>query len=282
MALLFAAGHPARLTRESPMLAIDTRSADTSAWAGVRPDQAPTTDPGRSAADLVGGQAAPLSVDTVLWNLSSPAERLALLADAQGQALAQAQPAPTGGDSCTVEVRYTPVALGASHAFVVTTDADSQTYFRGGPSEGGPSGGSSGQLGSASGGSSGGSSRSGTVDGSGSSNSSSPGSARGGPGDNNGPWGPIVTDYGAYRPGTIDWLPGAPSDHVATVRGNCDAIDRAMAGTADAIEAAQIPYNPLAANSNATARTIVEGAGLTAPDPSQWVPGWNTSLPIGR
>jgi hypothetical protein len=254
------------------MQAVDTSLGSSTASLGYALDDPLTT------AERMATMQAPLSVDSVLWNLSTPGERMALLADAAAEPQTVAQ----AGGQCTVEVRYTPVALGASHAFVVTTDADSQNYYRGGPSGGGPSSGSSGQLGSASGGSSGESSRSGSSDGSGSSNSSSPGSGRGGVGQNNGPWGPIVTDYGAYRPGTIDWLPGAPSDPVATIPGNCDAIDRSMAATADAIEAAQIPYNPLTTNSNATARTIVEEAGLTPPQPSRWVPGWDTNLPIGR
>jgi hypothetical protein len=226
--------------------------------------------------------AAPLSVNTVLWNLSTPAERAQLLAQAEPTQLAQAAPTPTPAptsEMCTVELRYNPVALGANHAFVVTTDRDSQSYFRGGPSAGGPSSGSSGALGSGSGGSSGGSSRSNSSDGSNSSNSSSPGSGRGGIDQNNGPWGPIVVDHGAYRPGTIDWNPDAVVQRVTTVPGNCDRLDRAFATTADAVERAVIPYNPLSTNSNATARTILEGGGITAPRPSEWVPGWNTQLP---
>lgn len=232
----------------------------------VLPQRSPT------AIDPTTGPA-PAHVNSVLWNLSSPAER--------GVLLAQAAPAAAqGGATCTVELRYNPVALGANHAFVVTTDADSQNFYRGGPTAGGPGSGSSGQLGSASGGSSGGSSRSGSSDGSGSSNASSPGSARGGAGRNNGPWGPIVTDRGAYRPGTIDWNPDAVRQTVEVRRGSCDARDAAFARAADRVEASVIPYNPLSTNSNATARTILESAGIRAPDPSVWAPGYRTELPL--
>lgn len=219
----------------------------------------------------------PLHVPTSLWTLSSVAERRVLLAHAE------APPARLpAGEACTVEVRYNPVALNAKHAFVVTTDGDSQNFFRGGPSAGGPSGGSSGQLGSATGGSGSGSSNSGSSNSGGSGNSSSPGSSRGGAGANNGGWGPIVVDQGAYRQGTIDWNPEAIVQQVLTQPGNCDALEARMSHAANAVQSAQIPYNPLSANSNATARTILEGAGVTPPTPSAWVPGWNTNLPTGR
>jgi hypothetical protein len=251
------------------MTSINAATDRTADFNAARLPTDTATDPGRLF------DAAPLSVDTVLWNLSSPAERAQLLAQSAPVTLAQATPP---AETCTVEVRYNPVALGASHAFVVTTDGDSQMYFRGGPSEGGPSSGASGAIGSGSGGSSGGSSRSNSSDGSNSSNGSSPGSGRGGAGENNGPWGPIVVDHGAYRPGTIDWNPAAVVQHVTTQPGNCDRIDRDFAATANAVENAVIPYNPLSTNSNATARTIIEGAGIAAPRPSEWVPGWDTRL----
>lgn len=209
------------------------------------------------------------------------------------QAVQPAQGQPTQGQaapSCTVEVRYTPVVGGlANHAFVTTTDADSTNYFRGGPSGGGPGGSSSGQLGSATGGSVSGSSNSNSSDSSGSSNpsnsspsanGSSPGASRGGPGANNGPWGPIVTDYGRYVPGTVDYTTDPSGQQtVAVTPGNCDAIEGQLTRHADDIEAAQIPYNPLGANSNATARELIERSGLPQVDPVVRVPGWGTQLP---
>lgn len=207
------------------------------------------------------------------------------VAPAHGQP-AQGQLTP----SCTVEVRYTPVAGGlANHAFVTTTDADATNYFRGGPSGDGPGSSSSGQLGSATGGSVSSSSNSNSSDSSGSSNpsnsspsanGSSPGASRGGPGANNGPWGPIATDYGRYVAGTVDYTTDPSGQQtVAVTPGNCDAIEGQLARHADDIEAAQIPYNPLGANSNATARELIERSGLPQVDPVVWAPGWGTQLP---
>ena len=247
-------------------MGVDLNANASGAAPGMLADRALGRDADR-AVDF-GNMPPPANVETVLWNLSSPVERQALLAQA---------PAET----CTVEVRYNPVALGASHAFIVTTDSNSQNYFRGGPSGDGPSSGPSGQLGSASGGSSGGSSRSGSSDGSDSSNGSSAGSGRGGPDRNNGPWGPIVTDMGAYRRGTIDWNPDAQRQVVEVRTGSCDAREAVFADTARRVQDAVIPYNPLSSNSNATARTIIESAGIWA-TPDAFVPGWVTQLPIGR
>lgn len=113
-----------------------------------------------------------------------------------------------------------------------------------------------------------------------SSNGSSPGSSCGGPGVNNGPWGSIRTDYGAYLPGTIDYTAEPTGQQTVTVLpGTCDALEGRLAGHADDIEAAQIPYNPLGSNSNSTARELLERAGLLEVRPVVWAPGWDTQLP---
>ena len=193
---------------------------------------------------------------------------------------AQPAPASTPSPTCSVDVRYTPVALGANHSFVTTTDSNSTQYFRGGPSAGGPSSGASGALGSASSGSQSQSSGSGSSHSSDSSNGSSPGSGRGGPGRNNGPWGPIQTDHGLYRPGTVDWTTNPVAiQHVKTLPGTCDSIDHQLATHADEIDRAQIPYNPLSTNSNAVARQILAESGINPGRPVVWAPGWNTQLP---
>ena len=111
--------------------------------------------------------------------------------------------------TCKVDVRFSKLGgsgNGWNHAYITTSAPDdTRTYFRGGPTSGGPSSGASGATGSAAGGSSGGASGSGSS-GSNSANSSSPGS--GGAGGSTGAWGSIKTESGAYTPGTIDYEPG--------------------------------------------------------------------------
>lgn len=168
---------------------------------------------------------------------------------------------PPPADSCRIEVRYTPVLGGiANHAFVVTSDADSASYFRGGPSA--------------------------NTDGlnSGSSNSGSSGSsASSGGNPNAGIYGTIATEHGAYRPGTIDWTtsPSGQQD-VATRPGNCDRIDRDFGRHADDIEAANISYGPLGPNSNSTAREILERGGFPNVEPVVLAPSWSIQLPMPR
>lgn len=177
--------------------------------------------------------------------------------------LAQASGTPPPADSCRIEVRYTPVLGGiANHAFVVTSDADSTSYFRGGPSANND-------------GLNSGSSNSGT--------SGSGSSASSGGNPNAGIYGTIATEHGAYRPGTIDWTtsPSGQQD-VATRPGNCDQIDRDFGRHADDIEAANISYGPLGPNSNSTAREILERGGFPNVDPVVWAPSWNIQLPMPR
>ncbi|MEL6877132.1 MAG: hypothetical protein AAGL68_03430 [Pseudomonadota bacterium] len=157
-------------------------------------------------------------------------------------------------ETCTVEVRYTPVALGANHAFIVTTDADSQTYFRGGPAA--------------------------NNEGLNSSSGSSSGDAVSQDFDPEfGIYGPIVTEYGDYRPGTVDWTTDPSGQQtVDEFAGNCDEVDASLAGTMDAIEDARINYMPLHQNSNSTVREGLERAGYPDVDPVVWAPAWNTQL----
>ncbi len=164
-------------------------------------------------------------------------------------------------ETCTVEVRYTPVAGGlANHAFILTQDSDSTRYFRGGPA-------------SRDGGLNSGSSNSGSSDGT--------ESSRGNP--NNGIYGTIVTEYGLYRPRTIDWTTAPTGQQVVAIRpGNCDALDTEFARHADNIERANINYGPLAANSNSTAREILERAGFGNVQPVVWAPSWGIQLPEAR
>jgi RHS repeat-associated protein len=181
---------------------------------------------------------------------------------------------------CKVEVRFAKIGPNWYHAYILTTSPNgSQTYFRGGPSAAGPSSGASGALGSASGGSASGSSGSRSSGSSNSSNSSSPGSGRGGPSANNGPWGPINTISGPYLPGTVDYETGTPPSVVLQDDNEPCGCNSAFASTLNNIQNAQIPYNPLSTNSNATARAVLQGGGFNPPTPPVWAPGWSTPLP---
>ena len=231
--------------------------------AGSTTRLAPLADPGQvalrpTASDLVVAQArsgSPLEQGEALRTLdAATGNRRATDAVARRE-----QPAP---EVCTIEVRFTPVAQIANHAFVITRDADSISYFRGGPSsrEGGVNSGSSNEGTSGSGGS------------------------RSSQGDrNSGVYGTIETEHGAYRPRTIDWTT-EPSGRqtVAERPGNCDTIDRDFARHADDIEAAHINYGPLAANSNSTAREILERGGFPGVKPVVWAPSWGIQLPGPR
>jgi hypothetical protein len=142
-----------------------------------------------------------------------------------------------------------------NHAFIVTTDSDSQLYFRGGPQskEGG-------------------------------SNSPSGSSGGAAPYDSRfGIYGPIVTESGEYLPKTIDWTT-APTGAQAVDRfaGNCDGIEARLAQAIGQIQAAKINYMPLYQNSNSTVREALERAGYPNVQPVVWVPAWNTQLPMPR
>lgn len=161
-------------------------------------------------------------------------------------------------DTCTIEVRYKPVIGPTNHAFIVTSDADSVNYFRGGPR--------SNETGL---------------------NSSSAGSSdeveRLGHDARFGIYGPIVTEFGAYLNGTVDWTT-VPSRQqtVSRTRGNCDGIESRLSRHMNDIEAAQINYIPPSVNSNSTVREALERAGFDNVSPVVWSPGWNTQLPGPR
>jgi hypothetical protein len=185
---------------------------------------------------------------------------------------------------CKIEIRHAELGsicgLKWYHAYVVVTDTNNaQTYFRSGPAAGGPS---SGGGSSATGGSSTqkcccNSSRSQSSN---SSNCSSPGCSPAGPGGNTGPWGRIEGDSGPYVAGTIDWDPN-PSPTVVVLNDGqpcADYITKLQAAL-DAIDNANVPYNPFTDNSNATAYSIIEQAGFARPTPPVWAPGACRKLP---
>ena len=181
---------------------------------------------------------------------------------------------------CKVDIRFWQLGPGWYHAYIVLTSPDgSQYYFRAGPSAGGPSSGTTGQLGSGSSGSSSGSA-SGSSNSSQSSNSSSPGaSPKGGGGYD--PWGALTAQGGAYLPGTIDWDPGNPATETLEDDNlSCECIKNSMQEYANAVNSANIAYNPFSTNSNAFAFGAAGAGGFVPPSPPVWAPGSGTPLPI--
>ena len=201
---------------------------------------------------------------------------------------------PGGGEVAsaghtTVEERFNEIGsigpIHYYHAYIVVTDPSGhETYFRGGPTDEGPSGSSS-QSSSGSGGSSSQGTRS-SSGGSGSSspssnssNSTSPGSGPGGNDASNGPWGSLTTMHGDYVPGTIDYNPNATRVVVAVQDGDQSKADIAkLEHAADSINDKHLPYNPFTTNSNAAARTMLEDSGFTPANPPVTAPGWDWTL----
>jgi RHS repeat-associated protein len=190
----------------------------------------------------------------------------------------------------TIDIRYTSIGPGYTHSYIVVTDTNgARTFFRAGPSAGGPSSGSSGALSSASGGSSSQSSGSGSSgsnssnagsSGSNSSNSSSPGSSPGGAGADTGPWGQLHADSGPYVPGTIDYETN-PAASITLLSNDLPASGyiNQLQQYSVSVNQANIPYNPLSTNSNAYATGGAGSLGLAVPDPPVWAPGARTQLP---
>jgi len=173
---------------------------------------------------------------------------------------------PLGGRDpsglCKVEARCNQLLAGPilgiqfSHCYLVVTEpGGGSNYFRGGPSSGG------GGLSAASGNSRGGI----------------------GVGGDSG-YGNIVTEYGPYGPGTIDWpTPRTPQTGSKTYINNdkpCTCINKQLANVLQGISGAGIPYNPLSTNSNATAFRALQSLGIAAPGSAPApAPGWGIPLP---
>lgn len=172
----------------------------------------------------------------------------------RGDAEAATPAAATPGEVCTVEVRFKPAVGPANHAFIVTTDADSTNYFRGGPQANNTG-----------------------------LNSSSSGGDEVPYDPQFGIYGPIVTEYGAYVDGTVDWTTEPTGQQtVDRIAGSCDAVEAEFTRYMDDIEAARINYMPLSANSNSTVRETLERAGYDDVSPVVWAPAWSAQLPVAR
>lgn len=86
-------------------------------------------------------------------------------------------------------------------------------------------------------------------------------------------WGDIVTEYGKYVRGTVDWYPKAKSVTVASGSGACE-LDICFAGSADRIEESGTGYALLGPNSNSVVTTLLRDCGLPEEKPDVWAPGW--------
>jgi len=175
----------------------------------------------------------------------------------------------------TIELRYTPVAVG-NHTYIVVTDTNGhQTYYRAGPTNGA----SSGWITPAS---SGASSPSSGSNSSNSSNSTAPGAGPGGAGANTGPFGALTAEHGDYVPGTVDYEthPAASVTLLSNDQPAASYTDQ-LNQYESTINGANIPYNPLSTNSNAYAQGAVQFLGLTPPaTPPVLAPGHDTPLPV--
>jgi hypothetical protein len=166
---------------------------------------------------------------------------------------ASARPLPGDGvsKSCRVDVRSSSVGFGAKHLFVIYYERGKEQYFRGGPSKGGGSSGSSS-----------------------SSSDSSSGSSSGSSGSS---YGPIVTKYGDYRPGTIDYDRKAPSVTALSGAKACGK-NHCFAKQARRINKLDRNYRPLGPNSNSVARTFLAKCKVRAKKPGGWAPGFDKVL----
>jgi len=203
---------------------------------------------------------------------------------------------------CKIEVRFKKVVgseritkgnipfvgdLTAYHAYIITQDAQSGTYyFRSGPECGGAG---SGSGSSNSGHRNYGSSNSGNCN-VGSSNSgnnnvgSSNGGAhhRGGSGSGGGLFGYIYAQGGLYTKTSPDYTTNSvPFMSIINDSTLCSYYNGKFAALVQRLNNAHIDYNPLTTNSNATAHELLNKAGLgshTSWLTPVWAPGWLTSL----
>ena len=154
---------------------------------------------------------------------------------------------PTVPTVCRIEVRFTRALKISNHAFIVTIDNNSMTYFRGGPEFG--------------------------LD---NLNPSNTGSTE----PNNIFFGKIVTEFGNYSRGSIDWTENPTGRQViGQVQGTCDSINRQFTRSVQDIARARINYDLLNLNSNSVVRETLERAGYTNVAPVVRATAWDSQLP---
>jgi hypothetical protein len=190
---------------------------------------------------------------------------------------ARARPLPGDGNlgpSCQVDVRAARLLGGlAYHLFIIYREQGREQYFRGGPNEHLP-GPSSSSLSS-------------------SSRSSIAASLRPDAGarlDLAGfiPYDPppidprkvgrtIVTMHGAYKPGSKDWEPNAPSVTALKGKEACGK-DRCFIAQERRINKLHRGYGSLGPNSNSVAHTLLAKCNVPAKRPAVWAPGFDQIL----
>jgi hypothetical protein len=161
-----------------------------------------------------------------------------------GAASARPLPGDNPPPTCRVDVRAARLIGGlAYHLFVIYRGQGRYEYFRGGPGAG-----------------AGGSSRA---------SSSSSGSSSSGR--------RIVTEYGPYKPGTIDYDPEAYSVTVLLGRQACGK-NRCFAAEARRIEKLRRVYKSSGPNSNSVARTLLARCHVPVDKPRVNTPGFEQVL----
>ena len=102
---------------------------------------------------------------------------------------------------------------------------------------------------------------------------------RGGPsGDGISSWGTIMTDFGLYGPGTMDYVSGAPS--VTAAEGAAYCAGACFDSTSYRIEAGNTKYGLFTPNSNSVTRTLLHTCSIREVKPNVWAPGWETVIPL--
>jgi RHS repeat-associated protein len=180
-----------------------------------------------------------------------------------------------------IEMRYNPIGATANfayHAYIVLSCPDDCTelYVRGGTAHDGLLSGSGSSPSSEEGGSSESSGESGSSQDGG---SSGEGGSSEWSNQNSTMFGLLVTEYGEYKLDTVDWT----TDHVPSVEvlnndEPCDTYYAQLTRYTDRVEDAEIQYDPLTTNSNATAHNALEHIGYPVTDRPVWAPGWDTDL----
>jgi hypothetical protein len=168
----------------------------------------------------------------------------------------------------------------AYHLFITVDDGNGNvTYYRGGPATHGSSGRDS--SGSSSGSSSGGSSGSSSGGSGGSSSGSSSGGSSGGSsGSSESGSQKLVTDYGFYVKGSVDYNENALIIYQAKI--NPEDISRVknyLTNQMNLIQKAKINYFITGPNSNSTVGTALRNMGINVRIPKGiWVPGFEQQL----
>jgi hypothetical protein len=143
---------------------------------------------------------------------------------------------------CKILLEFSPVALNGYHISVYTSDSGGNMWFAGGPTQNPFYGPPSGNL-----------------------DLSNPD-----------PWGRLTGSYGPLsKP-----LPSGANTKVVVDDGKpCSCYNKSFESTTNWVNASNIPYDPLAQNSNSFANTLLTNAGANVPQTwNYWTPAYNNNL----